>query len=286
MPTPSCTELVAAFTDPRMVALDIPTDRQPACIVVLLGGSGPVNRDGTGPYSDPSDPSRPYADWASLLAAAGCLVARTDKKVTVALESAATVQQLTDEYLDDVLTMRATALERCDRHTPVVLLGHSLGGIAALLCTPDVPDVAAVAAIAPPVQSATAMLLAQMQPILPTDDYAALKQRLDDALHAPPAEAAMGATAGYWQDLARWDLASALNRRPPRLPVLIAHCEDDPLVPLDDVRAFHLPAHADPQVRLTTLPHADHMARSTVAPGERRYILEPLTSWLATEVIP
>lgn len=102
--------------------LSLPADGREHPGVVIVHGSGPLDRDGT------FGPNKPYKELAWGLATAGVAVLRYDKR-TAACEVA-----LADVTVDDVTTEDAvTAVERLREHPAVAddevaVVGHSLGG--------------------------------------------------------------------------------------------------------------------------------------------------------------
>lgn len=102
--------------------LSVPTGEESVPGVVIVHGSGPVDRDGT------HGSNKPYKELAWGLASRGVAVLRYDKRTNVCDVA------LSDLTIDDVATDDAlTALERLRTHDRVAadsvfLVGHSLGG--------------------------------------------------------------------------------------------------------------------------------------------------------------
>ena len=105
--------------------LSLPTGEAQVPGVVIVHGSGPVDRDGT------FGPNKPYKELAWGLASRGIAVLRYDKRTNACDVS------LSDVTIDDVTTDDAlTALERLRAHdrvaaNDVFLVGHSIGGALA-----------------------------------------------------------------------------------------------------------------------------------------------------------
>lgn len=144
---PASTELPAyadpdAFTETDVIigaetdfslpgTLAMPTGEGPFPAVILLGGSGPTDQDGT------IGPNTPLRDIAQGLATQGIAVLRYDKRTTVpayaqqmmALPDTAGLQS---EYIDDALAA-IDLLQETDGidAARIYIAGHSLGGTAA-----------------------------------------------------------------------------------------------------------------------------------------------------------
>lgn len=97
--------------------------------VILIGGSGPVDRDST------VGPSKPFKDLALGLAAHGISACRFDKRASTLLGKLTMSKKtatLTDEYLYHVIDA-IWQVRRVPEINPerIVLLGHSLGTLVA-----------------------------------------------------------------------------------------------------------------------------------------------------------
>jgi len=102
--------------------LSMPTGGGPVPGVVIVHGSGPVDRDRT------LGPNRPYKELAWGLASRGVAVLRYDKR-TAACDVSATALGIDDTTTDDALVAleRLRAQERV-ANEQVFVVGHSLGG--------------------------------------------------------------------------------------------------------------------------------------------------------------
>src|SRR5262249_12761610 len=112
--------------------------------VVLIGGSGPQDRDER-VVGVPI-----FAGLAHALADAGFAVVRYDKRGVG--QSGGRIETATlDDYADDVANVVEWLKRRRDvDQKRIVLVGHSEGGAVALLALKNASDVAAVALVAAP----------------------------------------------------------------------------------------------------------------------------------------
>ena len=145
--------------------LSVPTGNDSVPGVVIVHGSGPVDRDAT------FGPNKPYKELAWGLASRGIAVLRYDKR-TQACDA-----DLADVTIDDVATDDAlTAIQRLRDHDRVAsdavfVVGHSLGGaLAPRIATRDA-DLAGAVLLAPgPARPIEELVLDQQRHLLDQQD--------------------------------------------------------------------------------------------------------------------
>jgi len=126
-------------------ALSLPHRPRPCPAVVLLGGSGPLDRDET------IGRNKPFKDLAWGLASRGVAVLRFDKVTHVHPDLVAPKREftVTDEYLPDALAAVALLREHAAVDPArVFVLGHSLGGTVAPRVAAAQPAVAGLIILA------------------------------------------------------------------------------------------------------------------------------------------
>jgi dienelactone hydrolase len=207
--------------------LCLPRGDGPWPAVVLLGGSGPADRDST------IGRNKPFKDLAWGLASRGVAVVRFDKVTYAHGAELAGKTDLTvvDEYLPD-----ASAAVRLLREHPAVdaervfLLGHSLGGTVSPRVAASEPSVAGLVILAGGVQPMhwaavrQVRYLASLSPetaaasgpaIEAMTKQAELIDSPDLSASTPAAELLFGVPAPYWLDLRGYDpvaTAAALGK--------------------------------------------------------------------------
>jgi len=128
--------------------------------VVLVGGSGPTDRDGLA-FGIPI-----LGQIAGALADAGFLVARYDKRGIGQSGGRAESASLTD-YAEDVRAAIKMLADRKDVDPKrIAVIGHSEGGLVALMVAAKEKRVGAVALIATPGNTGAEVALAQQQRLL------------------------------------------------------------------------------------------------------------------------
>jgi pimeloyl-ACP methyl ester carboxylesterase len=152
--------------------------------VVLVGGSGPIDRDGL-VYGIPV-----LGEIAGALADAGYAVLRYDKRGVGQSGGRAETAGL-NEYAEDARAAVQWLADRKDVEPKrVVLIGHSEGGTVALLAASKDKKVRAVGLLATPGTTGAEVVLAQQQRMLSTSRMSAeekqaaidLQRRIHDAV--------------------------------------------------------------------------------------------------------
>jgi dienelactone hydrolase len=201
--------------------LSVPRHPLPLSAVVLLGGSGPMDRDET------LGPNKLFKDLAWGLASRGVAVLRFDKVTYAHGPEAAKHRDFTptDEYVPD-----ATAAVRLLRGLPevdprrVFVLGHSLGGTLAPRIAAAEPAVAGLVILAGGTRPMHWAAIEQVEYIASLDPAtaAAAKPTLeamtkqaqmvdspDLSDSTPVSELPFGVPSAYWLDLRGYNPAAA-----------------------------------------------------------------------------
>src|SRR5262249_51738993 len=180
-----------------------PENRTANAGILIVGGSGPINRDGIGRIETATPPI--YRWWADDLGAAGFAVFRYDKRfVTYPRIDVAAFDQ--EAQIDDA--MAALAALRASPEVAghdVYIIGHSEGGMLAPIVATRAGAVAGVILVNTVVFPVDELLVAQLDanPGVPKTVVAEARRGLD-AIKAgsfPPGGVLFGAGAGYW---AQW----------------------------------------------------------------------------------
>ena len=245
---------------------------KPTAVVLIIPGSGPIDRDGNSPMGLKAST---YRLLAQGLAAKGVATLRIDKRGMYA--SAAAVKDgnavTIGDYVDDVRAWVEVLAN--ETHAPCVwVLGHSEGGLVAMASAKDVPDECGLVLVAAPGRPMGTILREQLKanpanaPLLgqalPAID--ALEQgRQVDVKDMNPALMPLfrPSVQGY--------LVNAFSYDPARLvagvskPVLVLQGQRDLQVGEGDARLLK---QADPSASLVLLPDANHVLKS-VASGDR-----------------
>jgi dienelactone hydrolase len=231
-------------------------------VVVLVHGSGPHDRDET------IGPNRPFKDIAWGLASRGIAVLRYDKRTLVHARRMDKSLRVKAEVVDDALAALAAARSnpRIDS-TRVFLAGHSLGGMMAPDIARQDSALAGLILLAAPARHFQDVVRDQMAYVesLPGTDAAtrasleAVLDTLDllDLHKLPDTTVVMGAPAGYYYDLDRYDPVAVLAAID--IPVLLLQGGRDYQVTHADYSEWTAAFRARPGFKADELPSLNHL---------------------------
>lgn len=277
--------------------LALPKSAGPLPALVLLGGSGPMDRDST------IGKSKPLKDLAWGLASTGIAVLRFDKVTHAHPDQLKDNRDFTvaDEYLPDALAairlLRAHPAVAAER---VFLAGHSLGGTIAPRIAAADPSVAGLVILAGGTEPLQWAAVRQVRYIASLDPATAAAARpAIDAMttqakkvdspdlspDTPDDQLPFGTPAPYWLDLRGYDpvaTAAALGR-----PMLICQGERDYQVTIaDDLARWQAGLHAHPNVTIRTYPADNHFFFPGTGPSRPAELAAPqhLDPHLVTDI--
>jgi dienelactone hydrolase len=284
-------------------ALTIPRRPGPHVGVVLLAGSGSLDRDET------IGRNKPFKDVAWGLASRGVATLRFDK-VTYAHATELTEADgftLADEYLPDA----TAAIKVLEGHPAVAgdrvfLLGHSLGGTVAPRVAAADPSVAGLIILAGGAQPLHWVIVRQMRYLAslrpeteaarqPAIDDLAEKARTVDSPDLSPSTPAsrlpLGAPASYWLDLRDYnpvEVAATVGK-----PMLILQGgRDFQATVADDLSRWKAGLGDSPNVTIRVYPEHNHLfTRGSGPSSPQEYepaqhvdatVVADIAAWLAT----
>jgi uncharacterized protein len=238
----------------------VPHTPAPWSVALLIGGSGPTDRDGNNPLLE--EPIDNLKRLAQGLAARGIASLRYDKRgVGDSVYPGLSEDALRFEHLVDDAVVLAGRLTSDRRFSRVALVGHSEGALIAALAAQEAQP-QAVVSIAGAGSRASALMRRQMGEHLPDDitqpAFAAL-----DALEAQqPVDDVPDALFLLFRPTVQPYLMSWFRHDPPavlaqlHLPVLLVHGSADRQVEVEQARLLQA---AKPDARLELIPHMDHL---------------------------
>ena len=271
-PTGLHEEEVALGLEPVVVpgTLTIPDESGPWPGVVLLAGSGSLDRDET------IGRNKPLKDIAWGLASRGVAVLRFDK---VTYAHAAQLKDAGEFTLSDEYMPQATAAIRLLQQHPgvnsarVFVLGHSLGGTVVPRVAEADPSVAGMILLAGGAQPLHWVIVRQVRYLAslnpetagasePAIEALTEKARMVDSPELSPStpvgELPLGAPASYWLDIRGYDpaaLAATLDT-----PMLILQGGRDYQVTVDDDLArWRAALDGRPDVTIRVYPGFNHL---------------------------
>ncbi|HKQ65526.1 MAG TPA: alpha/beta hydrolase family protein [Methylomirabilota bacterium] len=266
--------------------LTSPDGRAATAGVLIVGGSGPVDRDGVSRIAVSTPPI--YRWWAEGLAAAGFTVFRYDKRFVThpSIDVASFDQEA--QIADALAALSALRAARETAGHPIFVIGHSEGGTLAPVVAARAGALAGVALINSVVFPVDDLLVAQLDanPAISKAVVTETRNRLDAVKDGsfPPDELLLGAGVRYWK---QWiDYSTSAKARLSELgpALLLVQCSRDQTLPgatLGRNRAsMREIAAKNPRARFQELAGHDHFA---LRPGERAAspeLMSLLIGWL------
>ena len=270
--------------------LTSPDGRAATAAVLIVGGSGPIDRDGVSRIAVSTPPI--YRWWAEGLAAAGFTVFRYDKRFIThpSIEVASFDQEA--QIADALAALSALRAAREAAGHPIFITGHSEGGTLAPVVAARAGAVTGVVLINSVVFAVDDLLVAQLDanPAISKTVVTETRNRLDAVKDGsfPPDELLLGAGVSYWK---QWiDYSTSAKARLSELgpALLLVQCSRDQTLPgatLGRNRAtMREIAAKNPRARFQELAGHDHFA---LRPGERAAspeLMGTLIGWLQEAV--
>lgn len=272
-PLPIETELEASGpTGPLRGTLLTPAEPQGAPVVLILPGSGAIDRDGNHPMAGVR--ASPYRLLAEGLAERGIATVRIDKRGILGSSAAGSANAVTIAgYAADTRQWVRAARERTGARC-VWLLGHSEGGLVALATGQDPEDLCGLILVSAGGRPIGTVLREQLRA---SPAYASLSDQAIPAIEALEAGRHVDTSAmdqrllplfappiqDYMISLLSYDPARLMATLRP--PVLIIQGLRDLHVNETDARRL---ADANPAARLVLLPAVNHVLKA-VATDDR-----------------
>ena len=235
--------------------------------VVLIGESGRLDRD------ESTGPVRPFRDLGDGLASRGVVTIRFDKRSFVSPHAFGRVFTIDEDLIQDGASAVAV-IRRQPSVDPsrVFIVGHGLGGLAAVASARRAGDIAGLVLVGVPARPLLYVTLERLRDREPDDDV--MTQATVDAQSiidgtAPRDAQILGAPAAFWYDLAKRDTFEEL--RALRRPVLLLRGETDTYATAIDQQRW-LQELAGVPVRAEGIPLVDHFLMTpmtrNLAPSE------------------
>ena len=273
--------------------------RRQVPVVVLIGGSGPQDRDGSrvelAGY-------QPFRDLAASLAASGIASLRLDDRGTGA-STGRFDEATTLDFGDDIVAVLSWLRARTDVDgAHPALLGHSEGALVALLAASRDSSVSALVLLGGPSRTGRELARWQRAALVASDGAVFDPTQRKDLLSRAENDAERAAADNPW--LRVWfSLDPRTIARTTRAPALVLHGHNDGQVPVEQsaeladvlsarrVKASAEQEGAAPPVELRRFPSTDHLFLEDYDGDPRSYVRlrsrtlradvrDAITSWL------
>jgi pimeloyl-ACP methyl ester carboxylesterase len=262
-----------------------PEHRPASAGVLIIGGSGPIDRDGA---SRAASTPPVYRWWAEELGAAGFAVLRYDKRFLthpqIDIAAFDQVAQIADALA--ALAFLRSAPEITGRG--VFVIGHSEGGSLAPVVALRAGASAGVLVVNTVVFPVDELLVAQLDanPTVPKAVVADTRYQLDriKAGSFPRGGLLLGAGADYWRQWIEYSTSAPTRLSQLTAPLLLVQCLSDQTLPggtLDrNLEILRAAVARNRLAQLRELPAHDHFA---MRPGEHQpspEFMGALIGWL------
>lgn len=265
-------------------------------LVIFVHGSGPNDRD------ESMGPNKVFKDLAIGLAVNGITTLRYDKRTFANRFRDPEKITIYNEVTDDVLALVDWASEQDSlKNKKIVLLGHSLGGMAVPYCGVQSDKVDGLIIMAGPTSRFEDLLVYQYEYLFKLDGKMsdAEKAELDKITKAakvcksvndstPASDLPLGLPASYWMSLEDFIPTKHIVRF--NNPILVMNGERDYQVPLSEFDRWKSALANRDDVRFAAFMRLNHLfleGEGEPSPEEYQvvshvpiYVIQELTSWL------
>jgi dienelactone hydrolase len=250
--------------------LTIPKGDGPFSAVVLVHGSGPLDRDET------IGPNKPFRDLAWGLASQGIAVLRYEKRTKehgAKLSLFKEIFTVQEETIEDALAA-ASLLRKTEKinSKKIFILGHSLGGTLIPRMGIQDPNIAGFIIMAGATKPLTDLYIEQVVYICTLDGIISdiEKEQLEKAIaqvervmdpqlpkDTPPSELPFNTPASYWLDLRDYHPSEIVKKL--TQPMLILQGERDYQVTMENFKDWQLSLSSRKDVTFKSYPHLNHL---------------------------
>lgn len=250
--------------------LTLPNGPGPYPLVLIIAGSGPVNRDGNQPGMKPDT----YKQLAAGLAKQGIASVRYDKRgVGESVYFMDEINLRFDQYIEDA-TAWIDQLHADKRFSGIYVAGHSEGSLIGMLACAKTQNAGfiSIAGAARPIDD---LLRMQLKTAVPDSGYYALCCAYLDTLkqgqllkYADPALAALfrPSIQPYMINWMKYNPSAEIKKL--KVPVLVLQGENDIQVDPENAREL---ARAVPRAVIRIIPGMNHVLKPAVKDREKNF---------------
>ncbi|HTM59104.1 MAG TPA: alpha/beta fold hydrolase [Burkholderiales bacterium] len=261
--------------------LTVPAGSAPGAAVLIIPGTGPVDRDGSSKAAPQVPPV--YKMWAERLGDAGIAALRYDKRyLTYTDIDAATLDQ-DAQIADAVAALRYLRTQVPGK--PIFVIGHSEGGMMAPLVAQRTGAAAGVIVINAAQFPIDELVIEQVKAGGAPQDYVdgltKVFARIKDGSF-PPRGQLLGAGQNYWKQWIKYSTESTKTLSRSKVPVLLVQCMDDETLPGATLERNVKALRSVQKAQLRLLKDHDHLGMAVGSHEPSPEFMRTLINWIST----
>ena len=261
--------------------LTVPAGSAPSAAVLIIPGTGPVDRDGSSKAAPQVPPV--YKMWAERLGDAGIAGLRYDKRYLTYTDIDAVTLDQESQIADAVAALRYLRTQVPGK--PVFVIGHSEGGMMAPLVAGRTGAAAGVIVINAAQFPIDELVIEQVKAGGAPQDYVdgltKVFERVKDGSF-PPKGQLLGAGQNYWKQWIKYSTESTKTLSRSKVPVLLVQCMDDETLPGPTLERNVKALRTVQKAQLRLLKDHDHLGMALGSHEPSPEFMRTLINWIST----
>lgn len=261
--------------------LTVPAGSAPRAAVLIIPGTGPVDRDGSSKAAPQVPPV--YKMWAERLGDAGIAALRYDKRYLTYTDIDAAILDQEAQIADAVAALRYLRTQVPGK--PVFVIGHSEGGMMAPLVAERTGAAAGVIVINAAQFPIDELVIEQVKAGGAPQDYVdgltKVFARIKDGSFPPKAQL-LGAGQNYWKQWIKYSTESTKTLSRSKVPVLLVQCMDDETLPGATLERNVKALRTVQKAQLRLLKDHDHLGMALGSHEPSPEFMRTLIDWIST----
>ena len=261
--------------------LTVPAGSAPRAAVLIIPGTGPVDRDGSSKAAPQVPPV--YKMWAERLGDAGIAALRYDKRYLTYTDIDAAILDQEAQIADAVAALRYLRTQVPGK--PVFVIGHSEGGMMAPLVAERTGAAAGVIVINAAQFPIDELVIEQVKAGGAPQDYVdgltKVFARIKDGSFPPRAQL-LGAGQNYWKQWIKYSTESTKTLSRSKVPVLLVQCMDDETLPGATLERNVKALRTVQKAQLRLLKDHDHLGMALGSHEPSPEFMRTLIDWIST----
>ena len=261
--------------------LTVPARAAPRAAVLIIPGSGPIDRDGTSKAAPQVPPV--YKMWAERLGDTGIAALRYDKRYLTHTDLDLVTLDQEAQIADASAALRYLRSQVGGK--PVFVIGHSEGGMMAPLVAEREGTAGGVAVINAAQFPIDELVIEQVKAGGAPQDYVdgltKVFARIKDGSF-PVKGQLLGAGQNYWKQWIKYSTESTATLSRLKVPVLLVQCMQDETLPGGALQRNVKALRSVPKAQLRLLKGHDHLGMVAGSREPSPELMRALIDWIST----